>query len=166
MRKTVAAAGLGALLAVHPALAGDPDIGCGWGTIAFRGKSGMAYKIIAATTNASSGSQTFGISSGTAGCGRGGIIRADVRLRMYADANLDALARDMAAGGGEALDALAQLLGIAAQDRPALFHLTRTHFGELFPARGATAGGMLATLNGLMTADARLARYVPAPVNG
>ena len=95
------------------ALAGDPDVGCGWGTQAFKGKVGVAPKVMAATTNGFLGSQTFGISSGTAGCSQGGMVKAEAQLRMYAGANIDTLASDMAAGQGESLDTLAYLLGIS-----------------------------------------------------
>lgn len=160
MRKTLVMAAIGVMVSGSAALAGDPDIGCGWGTQAFRGQSGVLYKVIAATTNGSFGNQTFGISSGTIGCGRGGVIKADAQLNMYAGSNIDALARDMATGQGESLDALAHLMKIDAADRPAFFQLTKNHFGELFPSGQATAGEMLSTLSDLMAEDAQLAKYV------
>ena len=160
MRRILVMAGIGVVISSSAAFAGDPDIGCGWGTQAFRGNSGVLYKVIAATTNGSFGNQTFGISSGTAGCGRGGVIKADAQLNMYAGSNLDALARDMAAGQGESLDALAQLMKIDASDRAAFFQLTKTHFGELFPSSQATAGDMLSSLTDLMAEDAALSKYV------
>lgn len=138
---------------------GDPDVGCGWGTQAFRGKSGLTYKVMAATTNASLGSQTFGMSSGTAGCGRGGIVKAEARVTRYAGANIDTLARDMAAGGGESLETLADLLGVAGPDKPAFFRLTKANFAALFPSDQVSAGEMLDVLAQLMAADRQLARY-------
>ena len=141
------------------AVAGDPDVGCGWGTQVFRGKSGVAYKVMAATTNGSLGNQTFGISSGTGGCGRGGFVRADARIIRYAGARIDTLAGDMAAGGGESLDTLADLLGVATADKPALFRLTKTNFAVLFPADQVSAAEMLATLAQLMASDPQLAKY-------
>jgi hypothetical protein len=141
------------------AWAGDPDIGCGWGTQAFKGNSGVLYKVIAATTNGSFSNQTFGISSGTAGCGRGGVIKADAQLNMYAGANIDRLASDMAAGDGESLDTLAHLIGVADADKPAFFQLTKSHFGVLFPSGQVTAGEMLTSLRGLMAEDQQLSKY-------
>lgn len=142
------------------ALAGDPDVGCGWGTQAFRGKSGVAYKVMAATTNGSLGSQTFGISSGTAGCGRGGIVKAEARVVRYAAANIDTLAGEMAAGEGESLDTLAVLLGVADPDTAAFHRLTKANFAALFPSDQVSAGEMLGTLAQLMAADQQLAKYV------
>jgi hypothetical protein len=160
MRKMLVWAAFSVLVTSGVALAGDPDVGCGWGTLAFRGESGVAPKVLAATTNGILGSQTFGISSGTAGCNRGGVVKAELQVQKYAGANIDKLAGDMAAGGGESLDTLAHLMGIAAADTPAFFRLTKTHFGELFPAEQVTAGAMLTTLKGLMAEDPQLAKYV------
>jgi hypothetical protein len=78
---------------------------------------------------------------------------------MFAGANIDRLGRDMAAGGGETLDALAQLMGISEADRPAFFQLTQRHFGEIFPAEGVTAGQMLTTIRQLMATESALAKY-------
>ncbi len=160
MRKRAVIAVVWLMVGSGVALAGDPDVGCGWGTQAFRGKSGIAYKVMAATTNGSLGNQTFGISSGTAGCGRGGIVRADARVTRYAGANIDTLARDMAAGEGESLDTLADLLGVSAADKPAFFRLTKLHFAALFPTDQVSTGEMLARLAELMAADQQLAKYV------
>ena len=111
MRKALAIAAMGVLVSGGVALGADPDVGCGWGTKAFKGQSGVAPKVLAATTNGSFCNQTFGISSGTAGCNQGGVVKAEARLNMYAGSNIDQLARDMAMGGGESLDTLAQLHG-------------------------------------------------------
>jgi len=158
MRKIFVVAAIGVLVASGTALA-DPDVGCGWGTIAFKGSKGTAAKVLAGTTNGLLGNQTFGISSGTLGCNQGGTVTASARVSMYAGANIDNLASDMAAGRGESLDTLAQLIGIPEADRPAFFHLTKSHFGELFPADATTAGQMLTTLHSLLASDPQLAKY-------
>jgi hypothetical protein len=158
MRKTFAMAALGVLVSSGVALA-DPDVGCGWGTMAFKGQKGVAAKVLAATTNSTMGNQTFGISSGTAGCNQGGTVTASARVSMYAAANIDNLASDMAAGRGESLDTLAQLMGVTDADKPAFFHLTKSHFGDLFAADTTTAGQVLTTLRGLMATDPQLAKY-------
>src|SRR5690606_25790778 len=150
----------GVLATSGVALAGDPDVGCGWGTMAFRGQTGVAAKVLAATTNGSLGNQTFGISSGTAGCKRGGTVTADARVMMYASANLDQLAGEMAAGRGESLATLAHLIGVQEADQPAFFALTKANFGTLFAGDQVTAGEMLGTLRQLMATDAQLASYV------
>jgi hypothetical protein len=159
MKRTLVMAAIGVMASSGVALA-DPDVGCGWGTLAFKGQTGTAAKVLAATTNSSLGNQTFGISSGTAGCKRGGTVTADARLDMYASANIDQLASDMAAGRGESLDTLAQLIGVTDADKPAFFALTKNNFGALFGGDQVTAGEMLGSLKGLMASDAQLSQYV------
>ncbi|MBX3024656.1 DUF3015 domain-containing protein [bacterium] len=159
MKRTLVLAAIGVMLSGGVALA-DPDVGCGWGTMAFKGQTGVAAKVLAATTNSSLGNQTFGISSGTAGCKQGGTVTADARLQMYASANIDQLASDMASGRGESLDTLAQLIGVADADKPAFFAFAKRNFGALFPADQVTAGELLTALKGLMATDALLAQYV------
>ncbi|MEO8605998.1 MAG: DUF3015 family protein [bacterium] len=160
MKRTFVLAAVGLLASGGVALAGDPDVGCGWGTQAFRGQTGAAPKILAATTNVCFGNQTFGISSGTIGCKKSGAIQADARLNMYAGANIDKLASDMAQGQGESLQTLATLLGVSDADKPAFFTLTKSHFGSLFPSEQVTAGELLGSLSDLMATDQQLAKYV------
>ena len=159
MKRTLVIAAMGVLASGGVALA-DPDVGCGWGTMAFKGQTGTAAKVLAATTNSILGNQTFGISSGTAGCKRGGTVTADARLNMYASTNIDQLASEMASGRGESLDTLAQLIGVSEADKPAFFAFTKHNFGALFPSDQVTAGEMLTSLKGLMANDAQLSQYV------
>src|SRR5437867_714137 len=94
MKKAFILVGLGVLACAGVAQA-DQDIGCGWGTMLWKGQEGVPQKVMGATTNGSFGSQTFGISSQTAGCKREGTIKVEARVRMFAGANVDHLARDM-----------------------------------------------------------------------
>jgi hypothetical protein len=142
------------------ALAGDTDIGCGPGTQVWEGNTGVPPKVLGATTNGSFGLQTFGISFGTLGCNQGGTVTADARLRYFASANLDRLARDMAQGDGETLDTFAHLLGITEADRPTFNAFAKAHFAEIFAEDSATGEEVLASLTALMSHDATLAVYV------
>jgi hypothetical protein len=150
-----------ALLLVVPAGAAfaDPDIGCGIGTQLWEGNRGLMPKVLGATTNGLA-SQTVGITFGTIGCNSGGTVTADARLHLFAGANLDRLARDMANGQGETLDAFAQLMKVEPSDRHAFNEFTRVHFPEIFAGEGeVTAATMLTSLRGLLAQDARLAGY-------
>ncbi len=159
MKKIIVMAAIGVLASGGVALA-DPDVGCGWGTMAFKGQTGTAAKVLAATTNSILGNQTFGVSSGTAGCKRGGTVTADARVDMYASANIDQLASDMAAGRGESLDTLAHLIGVSDADSAAFRALTKENFATLFSGDETTAGEMISALKGLMANDAQFASYV------
>lgn len=56
-----------AMILAAPAQAVD-STGCGLGSMAWRGQRGIGPQVLAATTNGSFGTQTFGITFGTSGC--------------------------------------------------------------------------------------------------
>ena len=149
------------LLALAPVgtVFADADIGCGLGTQIWQGTSGAVPRSLGATTNQSVGTHTFGITSGTSGCTNDGAITASARLPIYAEANIDQLADNMARGQGEALSGLATLYGISEQDQPAFFTLTKTHFGQIFTHHDLGADEMLQNLNGVIAKDPQLAHY-------
>jgi len=127
MKKIVLAAVLVAATAGFAAA--DSDIGCGLGTQLWEGEKGLVPKVLGATTNGTFGNQTFGITTGTLGCSSEGVITADARLRMFAGANLDNLARDMAQ---------ARVTGLAFADR------LKAHFPP--PQRAICSAAALAAL--------------------
>jgi hypothetical protein len=138
----------------------DPDIGCGLGTQLWEGTEGGAIpRALGATTNGTSGNQTFGISSGTSGCNNDGAITASARLPVYADANFDQLAKDMSRGQGESLTTLASLYGISADDQGAFFSVAKDRYGDIFTHSGITATEMLRNLNAVMASVPALSRY-------
>lgn len=65
MKKILAAATLSMVMFPAAQALADQDIGCGLGTMIFEGKSGLAPKVLGATTNGISGNQSFGITFGT-----------------------------------------------------------------------------------------------------
>lgn len=159
MKKIVLTLAITALTAA-PALA-DNDIGCGVGTMIFKGKSGALFKILGATTNGSFGNQTFGITTGTLGCQSDGAISSNEKINMFAAANLDKLAKEMAAGEGETLSALAGLYGVTDSDKSAFFSMAKSGYGQIFTSEATTAGDMVSNLNGLMGDSIGLSVYVP-----
>lgn len=152
------AAAAAVALASMPASA-DNNIGCGLGTKLWEGNDDLIIQLFGATTN-SAFFQTFGISSNTLGCKRNQVITVEYRVNMFAGANIDGLARDMAVGGGENLETLAALMEVEEADQPAFYALTKRNFATLFPSDGVTAGDMLTNLDRVMAEDAQLARYV------
>src|SRR5690606_27558021 len=122
MKKVLLGTATLALLFAGQALAKD-STGCGFGTMIFDGKSGMAPQVLAVTTNGTLGSQTFGISSGTLGCDTNGMISASASL--FVRDNMEALAQNMAVGEGEALATLAELLAIDDADRAHFYAVTK-----------------------------------------
>lgn len=141
------------------AMAQPNNVGCGVGSIIFAGQGGVAPQVLAVTTNGIFGNQTFGISSGTLGCARDGVVANPVKVGMYLDNNLDKVAHDMAVGHGEALDSLASLIGIDADHKAAFVAATRAHFAEIIPSEHARTQDVMAALNRVMAQDADLKQY-------
>lgn len=158
MKKMLAIAALG-LLPFTGAMAAQ-DIGCGLGTELMKDQKGLIFRVLGATTNGSFGNQTFGITSGTLGCAKNGVVASDARRSMFAAANVDQLSAEVAAGEGETLATLAALYDVADADRAAFYALAQAHHAELFPNAAVTTGDVLQALETAMAADARLARYI------
>ncbi len=137
----------------------DNDVGCGWGTQIWQGKSGAGYKLLATFTNHLFGNQTLGITSGTLGCGKNSTITAQADVIKFAGGNIDALSADMARGEGEALTTLASLYGVAEADRAAFYSVAQANYGTIFSHSSITAGEMVANVRGVLAKDARLSRY-------
>lgn len=156
MKKMIMAA---ALVACSSAAMADNDIGCGLGTQVWKGQKGLVPKVLGATTNGTSGNQTFGITFGTLGCRQDGVVTASARLGEFMGTNQESLARDMSVGQGESLNVLATLIGIKAQDKSAFFKATKDNFSTIYAANNKTTGDVLAALKSVMAQDASLSVY-------
>ncbi|MFA0414504.1 DUF3015 domain-containing protein [Vibrio renipiscarius] len=159
MKKLLAVAALAATLPLSNVAMADADIGCGLGTMVFDGKSGKVFKILGATTNGTSGNQTFGITFGTLGCDGNGTINSAQKLALFIDGNMDNLARDIAKGEGETLATLSEVWGVQASDKEAFNELAQENFAEVFKSENVTSEEVFANLNTLVAADATLAGY-------
>jgi len=124
--------------------------GCGLGSLAWRGQSGMLPQILAVTTNNYLiPSQTFGITSGTSGCDPHGRITGGTGKMTLAflENNLEQFAMDASAGHGETIDTLAGILNI---DSEKLGEIAKTHFAVLFPDENVDAVDVTAELLALV----------------
>lgn len=137
----------------------DSDTGCGLGTMIWAGQSGVIPKILAVTTNGTSGNQTFGITTGTLGCSPNGVVTSKAKLGMFTGSNLDRLAKEMSVGQGETLNTLADLMQIPATEKSHFFALSKTHYDQIFSSDNRSAGQVLGALQGVMRADSELAAY-------
>ena len=163
MKKLVTVLAVIAVLPTAAMAAGENNVGsCGWGSKLFDGQSGVVPQALAATTNGTSGNQTFAITSGTSGCTQDGAIRSSWKTAMFIDGNKETLARDMSRGSGEALDSLAHLLGVEAQDRAAFSQVTKDNLARIFPGESVSTDRVVVALREVLAADARLGRYVVA----
>ena len=130
--------------------------GCGWGNMLFEGDSGPVH-FLATTTNGTSGNKTFGMTSGTNGCSMNGALTYGGKSML--GSIMDEFSQDVAMGQGEALNAVAVMLGVAPEDRQTFAEVTHENFKVLFPTENTTAQEVLDSLQGIMKADSRLAKY-------
>lgn len=157
MKKILAGAALLAVASSASAVApGGPN--CGWGNMLFQGQSGIVPHFLALTTNGTSGNATFGMTTGTNGCSTDGKLTYGGKAMVQA--MLSEFSEDVARGEGQALTAVAVAYRIDADDQAHFAALTHANFEALFPHQDVTAEDVVAALEGLMQADARLAKYL------
>ena len=127
----------GALALASNASAID-STGCGLGSMAWRGQSGIGPQVLAATTNGSFGTQTFGITFGTSGCDPNGRVTGGTGRMMLAflENNMEQYALDAAAGHGETIVTMA---GILNMDSEKLGEMSKQNFATLFPNENVDA---------------------------
>lgn len=111
--------------------------GCGLGSLVI--KSDTKIQILAATTNGTSGSQTFGITSGTSNCVTASQAAVLERQQHYVRENLENLRRDMVKGDGEYLKAYAEVLGCNQASYSNFASFAKTQESKLFKSPGAIA---------------------------
>lgn len=102
--------------------------GCGLGSILFEDDGFV--QIFAATTNGSSGNQTFGISSGTSNCEETG--GGEASAKAFIQTNREALSKDVARGTGETISTLSTLSGCT--DDASVGTTLQKNFSSIFPS--------------------------------
>ncbi len=106
------------------------EAGCGLGSVVIGDKKGFS-QVFAATTNGTSGSQTFGITSGTSNCGSGSSSAA-----IFIEANKVALSNDVVKGEGETLNALAEIYGVSNHTK--MGKTLKAQYSKIFASNNAT----------------------------
>lgn len=155
MKKFIAGAIL--VSASSMAFAAGPA-GCGAGyQFIFPDANQWWQHVLAATTNGTSGNQTFGMTSGTLGCEA---ANGPLKLaQAFIDQNMDQLAADTARGEGETLAALAEVIGVQAQDTAAFGKVMQSNFDAMFSTT-ATSGDAYEAMKAAMASDAALQKYL------
>jgi len=157
MKKLIAVAAL-SFLPFTSAMA-DQDIGCGLGSMVMAGQEGKVFKVLGATTNGTSGNQTFGITFGTLGCDGDSAVTSTAKLSLFIDGNMDNLARDMSKGEGETLSTLAEVWGLSTEDQATFNQLAQANFSDVFTSENVTSQAVLENLNKLMSNNDQLSEY-------
>lgn len=168
MKKILSVVSMIALMAfiATPASAGKYGMaGCGLGSMVF-GPSGEAggsignskiSEVLAATTNGTFGSQTFGITTGTSNCTDGGSAMIEKEQELFAEVSYDEISREMAKGEGEYLTAFATVMGCSADVHGDFAAATKASYGKIFSAQ-ATAGDVVSSVKSVLRSDASLAK--------
>ena len=158
MKKIIAGLVLISASSVANAGSAGGDSGCGWGQALFAGQSGMASHVLAGITNVSTGNNTFGMTTGTNGCTTNGTL--SYGGKSVVSSIMDEFSEDVARGEGEALDTVAVVYGVDAQDRDTFAKVMHENFTSLFPSEDVTAEEMMASIEDVMKSDATLSKYV------
>jgi len=110
------------------------NTGCGLGTMIWENKAdgSVLMQVLQSTTNGSTGTQTFGISSGTSECQQPGSIVQNEKLNHFVRSNMDNLAKEIAIGKGETLDTFVEMLGVGAAQGDAFKAKLQANFSNIF----------------------------------
>ena len=125
--------------------------GCGLGSIVFGTKPGIV-QIFAATTNGTSGSQTFGISTGSSNCIDNGSVAQNKVLDLYLESNKVALANDVSRGNGESLTTLAKLVGCG--DTLEFRSTLQKNYTNLFPSTNVETSALSSSIQTIIHNEA------------
>ena len=122
----------GSILAVisSTSVYASPNNGCGLGNQVISNQNSVIKQSLGATTNSSSSSQAFGITSGTSGCTKAAKFVSNEKAKSFIANNMDQLAVDISAGKGESIDTLASLL--AVEDKANFKLKLQNNFSTIF----------------------------------
>jgi len=123
------------------------NVGVGLGTMLLEGKTGKVWEVLAVTTNATSYTSTFAITSGTSGYKEGAKIGMTA-VDAYIAENMDALAVDIAKGEGEYLDTLAHIMKV--ENKEAFKSLMHRNFDKIYASENVTSIEVSETIKNLV----------------
>jgi hypothetical protein len=119
----------------------NDNTGCGLGSLVIKKQDTVALQVLAATTNGTSGSQTFGISSGTSNCSKPNNYVSNDKLNRFVSENMDELALDISAGHGETLATVAKLMNV--EDNAAFSSKLQANFTSIYSSENVTSATVI-----------------------
>ena len=122
---------LAAVAAMSSVAFASPNMntGCGLGSMIIKDNSSAILLALQATTNGTSGNQTFGVTSGTSGCQKVKFVMNE-RASEFVASNMDQLAKEIAMGQGESVDTLAELLNV--DDKAAFASALQQNYNSIY----------------------------------
>ncbi len=139
------------------AAANAQDAGCGLGSMVIKEQTKL-MQIFAATTNGSTGTQLFGITSGTSGCKSENFVMREKAAHYFAEVNKDDLTREMAQGRGEKLAALASIYGCEGEAGASFAVMTQESYAKIVPTPLTTADEMVTNIGDELKSNMKLAK--------
>jgi len=135
-----------AVAALSTAVFASPNgqTGCGLGAMIIKDDSSAVMLALQATTNGTSGNQTFGITSGTSGCTKTKFVMNE-RASEFVASNMDQLAKEIAMGHGESIDTLAELLNV--DDKAAFSASLQTNYKSIYSTDDVKMSTVLDTIS-------------------
>ena len=122
------------------AFAANNQTGCGLGSVIIKDDSSAVMLALQATTNGTSGNQTFGITSGTSGCKKTKFVMNE-RASEFVASNMDTLAKEIAVGHGESIDTLAELLSV--EDKATFSASLQANYNKVYTSQDVTMSDVL-----------------------
>lgn len=135
-----------ALVSVSASAAQYGSSGCGLGSMIFEKDNTWWKQVLAATTNGTSGNQTFAISSGTLNCDSPTAGKT-AQVEAYIEANKMALANDIAKGNGETISGLSKVYGCA--DSAAFGKALKTNYSTIYSSSDVATNEVATKINGV-----------------
>ncbi len=140
MKKLVVSLAAVAVLGTTVFAGVNNQTGCGLGAMLIKDDSSALMLALQATTNGTSGNQTFGITSGTLGCKKVKLVMNE-RAAEFVAANMDELAKEAAMGEGEYLNALAELLNV--EDKAAFAANLQKNYNSIYTSKNVEMADVL-----------------------
>jgi hypothetical protein len=139
-----------ALVAGNVYAESNRNSGCGLGSMIIENQSTVLMQVLAATTNGTSGNQTFGISSGTSNCDQPSNWVQNERLNRFVAENMDSLAGDIAQGQGEYLSTLATLMEVPEDQRPEFYSNLQNNFSNIYTSETVNSADVIDNIRSVM----------------
>jgi len=133
--------GLIAALGLTTSIYANDNTGCGLGSLIIKEQNTVVLQALAATTNGTSGNQTFGITSGTSNCAKPSNFVSNDKLNKFVGENMDELALDISAGKGETLSTVAKLMNV--ENTVAFSSKLQANFSNIYTSENVTSATVI-----------------------
>jgi Protein of unknown function (DUF3015) len=145
------------------------NTGCGLGTMLFKDNANDSalLQAIQAFLNffpPLSLVPTVGITAGSAECQKPKKFASSDQVNEFMAANMDNLARDIAQGRGETLDAFAELLRIPAEERPEFYLQLQSGFGRIYTSPDVQTSSVMDNIAAVSPAVLERAGWLVEPL--